>query len=340
MGKMRYHRAYLSISASGPLLNNEISKLLDETSSDMRYRALAKLAYTTADIDYLEKNWATENYDTAPNELHKRLQNPSIAEFRRELKNIGKWFSQFYEDQNWEGGCLTFTFAGHGREADGALVLEDGDIEWRTFLDELLKLVPDNNEHRLRINILLDSCYSGMFLTETHYAMRNYYTDKFFPYYSAASSMIDEVAREYRSLGHGLFTYCFSIRSETPESFIATAIQPDNTFGPSLSLVRGPYGCSFLTQGTQNPVIIDGDNMELCGESIELYKEDNLIPLEELHTKMREIRANFRYLFSGFNFPNGMMYGSGRIKNSDIEEDLERKRELYEWGLKHVMKKE
>ena len=326
---MRNHRAYLSISASGPLLDDEIITVLDDMDFDMRPRALAKLAYTTADVDYLEKNWATENYDTAPHELHRRLKNPSITEFRREIENIRMWFSQFHESEDWDGGCITFTYAGHGREADGALVLENGDIEWHNLLDELLTLVPDNNKHRLRVNILLDSCYSGMFLTEIHYAMRDHYIDKFYPYYSAACSMVDEVAREYKSLGHGLFTYCFSIRSRNPESFIATAIQPDNTLGPSLSLVQGPYGCSFLSQGTQNPIIIESDNVSLCGESIDLYEGGSLILIHDLHKKLKEVKANFRYLFSGFNFPNGMMYGNGRIRNSDIKEDLIRKKELY-----------
>lgn len=55
MGKIRCYRAYLSISASGPLLNAESSKLLNATQTDMRPRALAELAHTTADVDYLER---------------------------------------------------------------------------------------------------------------------------------------------------------------------------------------------------------------------------------------------------------------------------------------------
>lgn len=335
MGKMRYHRAYLSISASGPLLNDETKSLLNDTGSDMRPRALSELAYTTSDVDFLESNWSEENYDTAPRELHRRLKNPSIDEFRREIEHIRIWFSQFYENDSWDGGCLTFSYAGHGREADGALVLKDGDIEWDVLLNEFLTLVPENNDHRLRVIILLDSCYSGAFLTELHHAMRELYTEKFFPYYSAAACLHDEVAREYRSLGHGLFTYCFSIREIKPESIIAQAIQPDNTFGPSLSLVSGPYGCSFLTQGTQNPIIIDCDELSVCGEKINLYDDqDNLITKHDLYSKMRDIRANFRYLFSGFNFPNGMRYGSGRITNDEIREHLVKKKELYEFGRK------
>lgn len=332
---MRYHRAYLSVSASGPLLNDESSKLLTSTHTDMRPRALAALAHTTADVDYLESNWATENYDTAPYELHRRLKNPSINEFKREIEQIQNWFSQFYENEDWDGGCLTFTYAGHGRETDGALVLVDGDIEWHDFLKELLTLVPENNEHRLRVNILLDSCYSGTFLTELQFAMRDKYSKKFFPYYSAAACLHDEVAREYSSLGHGLFTYCFSVRGLTPESMVAEAIQPDNTFGPSLSLVQGPYGCSFLTQGKQNPIIIDVDEWTVCGEKVHLYDDqDNLVPKHELYLKMREIRANFRYLFSGFRFPNGITFGDGRITNADIKEDLIKRQELYDTGKK------
>lgn len=199
----------------------------------------------------------------------------------------------------------------------------------------MLTLVPQNNEHRLRINVLLDSCYSGFFLTELQYAMRDKYSDKLFPYYSAAACLHDEVAREYSSLGHGLFTYCFSIRGLTQESIVARAIQPDNTFGPSLSIVTGPYGCSFLTQGTQNPITVDIDEWTVCGEKVNLYdNKDNLISKQEIYTKMREIRTNFRYLFSGFRFPNGMTYRDGHITNDIIKKFLIERKELYGFGKK------
>ncbi|MCM0650239.1 hypothetical protein NBE98_17885 [Clostridium swellfunianum] len=330
MGKMRRYRAYLSISASGPLLDEKTRSLVNSIHADMRPRALADLAYTTSDVDYFEKYWAAENYDTAPYEFPQRLKNPSINDFKKAIGEIRTWFSQFYNDENWDGGGITITYAGHGREADGALVLTDGDIDWKMLLDELLSIVQDNNEHRLRVDILLDSCYSGAFLTEIQHKMRSKYEEKLYPYYSAAACMFDEVSREYKSLGHGLFTYCFSIKSETPGSFYAKAIQPDNTFGPSLSLVEGPYGCSFVTQATQNPIIIDGDLMTLCGEYIDLYNEGHLIPLPELRSKMMEVRGNFKYLFGGFKFPNGMLYKSGELTNKDIREQLEKMRELYE----------
>ena len=335
MGKMRNYRAYLSISASGPLLNVDSSEILNATLTDMRPRALAELAYTTADVDFLEGNWTSENYDTAPNELHRRLTNPKLEEFRREMGTIQNWFSNFYDHDDWDGGCLTFTYAGHGRESDGALVLEDGDITWACFLNELLTLVPENNEHRLRVIILLDSCYSGSFLTELQHTMRDEYSEQFFPYYSAAACLHDEVAREFRSLGHGLFTYCFSVNGLTPESLVAEAIQPDNTFGPSLSLVKGPYGCSFLTQATQNPIIIDGDEMTVCGEQINLYDaQNNLVSKQELYSKMREVRACFRHLFSGFRFPNGMEYRSGQITNDDIRKDIIMRKDLVKFSEK------
>jgi hypothetical protein len=329
MGEMRNYRAYLSISASGPLLNVDTMEILNATHTDMRPRALAELAYTTADVDFLEGNWASINYDTAPKELHLRLKNPTIEEFRIEMSQIQSWFSHCNDKDDWDGGCITFTYAGHGREADGALVLEDGNITWDSFLSELLTLVPENNGHRLRVIILLDSCYSGNFLTELQHTMRDEYSDKFSPYYSAAACLHDEVAREFRSLGHGLFTYCFSVNGLTPESMVAEAIQPDNTFGPSLSLVKGPYGCSFLTQGAQNPIVIDGDEMTVCGEPINLYDtQDNLLSKDELYSQMSEIRGRFRYLFSGFTFPDGTIFRSDQMTNADITNDLIIKKDL------------
>jgi hypothetical protein len=66
--------------------------------------------------------------------------------------------------------------------------------------------------------------------------------------------MHDEVAFEDSSLGHGLFTYCFSIKPVALGSFGATALLPDNSTGPSLSLAAGVRGCSLLSAGAQNPV--------------------------------------------------------------------------------------
>jgi hypothetical protein len=97
--------------------------------------------------------------------------------------------------------------------------------------------------------------------------------------------MPDEEAYEDSGLGHGIFSYCWSVR-EPPSgppfgAIAAEAIQPDNTRGPSLAIARGPLGCSLLTSGQQNPLVFMDDNILVCGERVTYSLEARSVDLPE-----------------------------------------------------------
>jgi hypothetical protein len=84
--------------------------------------------------------------------------------------------------------------------------------------------------------------------------------------------MHDEFALEDSSLGHGLFTYCFSVRPDAIGAHRAQAIFPDNRFGPSLSIAAGERGCSLMSAGAQNPLAYwnGASHLEVARESFSI----------------------------------------------------------------------
>lgn len=106
--------------------------------------------------------------------------------------------------------------------------------------------------------------------------------------------MEDEYADEDSGLGHGLFTYCLSVRPPAPRSLSAVAIQPDNTFGPSLAIVGSVLGCSLLSAGSQNPVSYWNGSpvIEVCNQDINLFDDnlENYIGLSEMRTRLKAER--------------------------------------------------
>src|SRR5207249_3210509 len=102
---------------------------------------------------------------------------------------------------------------------------------------------------RLRVSLVLDSCYSGAFLLDFVDCAVHKHDGLLYPFASFASAMPDEVSWEDDDLGHGLGTYCFSTRPLRIGSMAASSVQPDNSMGQSLALAQGSLGCSLLTSG-------------------------------------------------------------------------------------------
>ena len=133
--------------------------------------------------------------------------------------------------------------------------------------------------------------------------------------------MEDEFAWEESGLGHGLFTYCFSVRSPSLGSFVAEAVQPDNRFGPSLAIAQGEGGCSLLTAGAQNPVIYwnGTGELEVCGRSIALFVAGKCMSLMEMRNRLRAIRddevARRKSVSGGFVF-------NGRLSDEEMRAGL------------------
>jgi hypothetical protein len=285
MGKRRNWMAYLSVSASGP----EYSPKDEKEGLAFRPRVTADLKYTTADIDYLEPYFQEPNYDSAAIELHKRLRNPTVEQFYDALQEIKFWLKSYKHDVGWDGGGIQIIYAGHGRINDGALVLQNGVVEPGVFMDALRIIANEvSRPRRLRISAILDSCHSGAFTTEI--IIECFKGNLVVPFHVFASCMEDEEAWEESGLGHGIFTYSFSVRSEVPFSLAAEAIQPDNTYGPSISIAGGELGCSLLTVGAQNPVgYWNGcGEIEIGTKSLKIFDNDgNLRSLEEVRTWLK-----------------------------------------------------
>jgi hypothetical protein len=289
LGKRRKWLAFLSVSASGP----EFSPLLEERGYFLRTRMAADLRYTTADVDFLESLFKEPSYDSGEKEAHDRLRNPTRDRFFTSLRDVGPWLGRFRGEPGWDGGGFMLCFAGHGREGDGALVLKDGVVTPSALLDALAEISSEvSAPGRLRVSVALDSCHSAAFITELLDLCYHEHSDRLVPWMLFASCMEDEFALEESSLGHGMFTYAYSVQRSSLLSFGATAIQPDNTFGPSLAIAAGELGCSHLTLGAQNPVTYfnGGVYLEVCGRRVDIFDGGDYVGLEEMRTRLKHHR--------------------------------------------------
>ena len=250
--KHRQWEAFISVSASGP----EYSSVFERNGCLIRSRMAADLEYTTADVDFLYDHFSAPEPDRPRQKaLHVRLVNPTKERVLGAFSEIADWFQSFRTHPDWDGGGLHFSFAGHGAENGGAIVLDGGTLTADEFLEQAETVATRiSKPGRLRLSVVLDSCHSGAWVTRILHSCFHERGELLVPFNLFASCMHDEVAFEDSSLGHGLFTYCFSIKPVALGSFGATALLPDNSTGPSLSLAAGVRGCSLLSAGAQNPV--------------------------------------------------------------------------------------
>jgi hypothetical protein len=299
--KRRCWQAFIYVSASGPEFNPEF----ENHGYTLRPRLAADLRYTTADVEFMSQWWSEPHYDSgACGEFHApQLKNPSHADVLDAIRRAGEWLAGNSERDDWDGGHLTFTFAGHGRDSDGALVLTDGLLTAEEFTLAIVSVAQQwsSSKVRLRLVMQLDSCYSGAFLLRVLHAVISEHDRLVVPYYLAAAAMPDEVSWEESTLGHGVFTYCESIHQRDdgpPFAFGALAVQPDNTYGPSLFLARGAYGCALLTCGEQNPIVYSDYELQACGDAFSVFASEadtsNPIPELEMKERLLAIRDDFK----------------------------------------------
>jgi hypothetical protein len=287
--KHRDHQANISVSAHGPAANEEFER----GGHFLRPRMAADLRYTTADADFLRNHWR-DPWDPGRHVESFRSKQPTCRQFWDDVVRACDWLAQHRSDDDWNGGGLNLTFAGHGRDGDGALVLEDGVVSPDELVERLREIWSRLPEEvgRLRVSLRLDSCYSGGFLLR--WLSGTYaYSDELAPYFSQASCMPDEISWEESSLGHGVFTYCTSHRSEHPFSLGTEAVQPDNSYGPSLRVAANEFGCSRLTGGQQNPVrFFEYGALELLDQRVSI---EDLLPLptpDKMEDRIRSVRDN------------------------------------------------
>ena len=254
MGTERSSHGYMTVAASGPLY----PLIAESARTGRRGRAYADLEYTTADAHHLAEEWANQTpFLGGSQPVHHFLNDPTIDEFLDGLVNTLDSLETRAGATDWSQLAITLSFCGHGRPEGGALELKDGILSPNDLVHHLESLARSRATHGLRLGLLLDSCFSGEFLIQTLDAMTQ--QDILLPYYSFASAMPDEEAFEDPELGHGLGTYCFSVKRSDPfhQDFLATAVQPDNSYGPSLAIADRFLGTTLLSFGQQNAIQAD-----------------------------------------------------------------------------------
>jgi hypothetical protein len=143
----------------------------------------------------------------------------------------------------------------------------------------------------------MDSCHSGAFIARVLDLCFNRFEDSLVPFNLFASCMHDEFAWEESSLGHGLFTYCMSVKQPSLASLAARAVQPDNSLGPSLAIAGGETGCALVTCGSQNPIVYwnGTGHLEVSGKGFDLFEATGNCPsAEAILGRLRVLRDDFR----------------------------------------------
>lgn len=237
----------------------------------MYTKVAAQLEYTTADVAFLSSHWRA-NGDAAPFELHVDRYDCDHAAAVGALGEARDFLQQAALKPDFDGGSILFAYSGHGREGDGTLCLDDDTfLSAQDFIDACLKMrAAAPGRGRLRISLLLDSCHSGAFMLRVLEAVVGEYADDLVPDYLLASSMPDELSLEIPLLGHGLSTFCFSVRPIAPGSMMASAAGQPRTWG----IAAGADGCSLVSGGQQNPVVYDTYELRVAGVGIPVYDGD------------------------------------------------------------------
>jgi hypothetical protein len=290
----------VSVAENGPLFTPSF----DPLGLRLRPRMAGSLKYAHADVVYLAERWRVRGPSSSPVEKHFVLDAAGRADVLATLEEATRWLWLASMEPDWDGGALQFTFAGHGREPDGAVVLADGTLGPQELADVLARTARAAGR-TVKVDLALDSCHSGAFLLGFMEASRDLPVE---PRDMVAGSMHDEMAWEDGSLGHGLFTYCWS-HEETPPGLLGTvgmrAIQPDNSLGPSTRVTAGTVGCSLLTRGRQNPVTHLDSEWSVCGSRIGPDQFDRRQIERLLVTARDQFRTDMEWIaISGVTFPD------------------------------------
>lgn len=117
------------------------------------------------------------------------------------------------------------------------------------------------------------------------------------PEYMLASCMPDEISYELPALGHGLSTFCWSVRPLNSDSLVATA---HNMPGLAWSIAQGPGGCSFVTGGRQNPIQYDDYELTAAFSSVPVFVNEDSAEPRSRGDWERELRAHRDALYESF----------------------------------------
>ncbi len=263
-GKSRKYLVYLSISCSGP----EQGEKIKINNLNFRTRSGANLKYTTSDCDWFFSHVHGETYTEKQIIKHIRLVNPNSEKFAVALSESVSFLKQYLGKPDWDGGGIVLIYAGHGLKNTGALVFTKNclPLEARDMLSFLSNEMPRSGR-RLRIDALVDSCYSGGFVANLLYSAHNEFDDIIFPCTLFAASLPDEPALASDKLKHGVFTYSY-IQGDLmpslaqPKWMLFIKMYIYTKCGRSKSrLIEG--GVSNLTNGRQNSMEYENGHLEV-----------------------------------------------------------------------------
>ncbi len=234
-----------------------------------RSRDGAQLAHVEADARYWHERFGNEW--ERPEVQRALLIGPTRQEVLDALCQASAAVERFSDDADWNGGQVNFAFAGHGLE-DGRLVVRDGALSASELLDAVLEPQRENRVKR-RLALVLDSCHSGLTLTQVVVDKRQE-TD-FLLIDGFAACMHDELAWELDLLGHGALSCSMGakpavmagsdIRDE--HARLAKAVREgDEEYLRAALHPHTPNPVTYLTEGDQTSVeVINGWHIEAKG---------------------------------------------------------------------------
>lgn len=308
-GKQRLWHAYMSIAASGEDVTPGYS------GSGLVYpKAFSQLAYTTNDIDHWADWWSRSHPADPLRTIHRVTHDADFGAVQTTLDDVREWFAGASTDPNFDGGSLVFTYSGHGREEDGALCLNQNTYftadDFITACLEIKKA--SSSDRRLKLALILDSCYSGAFLLNVLEKVLHEYDDIFYPDYFYAACMPDEQAWEVSSVEHGLATYSRILqgRAEMEEERL-WPYHPAYKDRPLRDMVVGDSGCSYATAGAQNPVMFDEHDLRVVQGLIEVWTnydyENGLRSRKDWEAELFAWRDLFRDSIADLNRDSGFV---------------------------------
>ena len=264
-GKNRNYIVHLSLSCSGP------DKATTRTGpiGVIRRRDSADLKFTTRDVDWLHSHFMEPKYDSATVEKHFRCVNPQKADFLRTIDEAIAHLAQYRSNLDWDGGGLVIVYAGHGTEHTGAIVFSDAVLEPEELAHYLARRKPKSHR-RLRVDLVLDSCFASAFVAQFLTCAWNELEDYLFPCTLFAAALPDEYAWEMPTLGHGVFTHAYKTEGEwslaQPRLLLITRILWSRWRKKDPQLQRLTMGgVSYITNGDQHSLEYENGHFQLHG---------------------------------------------------------------------------
>lgn len=286
-GEQRNYKVTISISCSGP----QSGKVKPSKLKILRKREAADLDFTTNDADWMyrwnKKQFNKKAYDSGRKEKHIRLVNPTLEELKKAFIAAGQYLKSYKNRKDWNGGEILIIYAGHGLEGDGALYISGLPLTAKEMINQIVTNLPLTNK-KCRIDVMLDSCYSGAFIAYFLFEAHQF-EDKIFPFELFGSCLYDETSLESHEWQHGILTHAFQ------QNQVANPFEEPNDDSlfkwqeqVKSSLFQG--GVVYLSEGEQHAFNLRNGDLKVYGSThfFNIFEEskNESITLEDLFGMM------------------------------------------------------